>query len=113
MPDRSSRYLFDNNVFIAGVLRKWTKSMELIYRPLDSPVNVRRQGSRRAARKSPALGRGYPAPFVIKIIEVLKKIQNTIDWIYLLASAIASQSMRTSSKTLKSLITPEWLWGDK
>ena len=31
MPDRSSRYLLDNNVFIAAVKRKWTKSTELIY----------------------------------------------------------------------------------
>ena len=75
MPDRSTRYLLDNNVFIAEVLRKWTKSTELIYRPLDSPVDVRRQGSRRAARKSPALGRGYPAPFVTKILEFLRKLK--------------------------------------
>lgn len=31
MLDRSTRYLLDNDVFIAEVLRKWTKSTELIY----------------------------------------------------------------------------------
>ena len=40
MPDRSSRYLLDNNVFIAAVKRKWTKSTELIYYLLDSPAEL-------------------------------------------------------------------------
>ena len=40
MPDRSTRYLLDNNVFIAAVKRKWTKSTELIYYLLDSPVEL-------------------------------------------------------------------------
>jgi len=38
--DRSSRYLLDNTVFIAAVKRKWTKSTELIYHLLDSPVEL-------------------------------------------------------------------------
>ena len=40
MPDRSSRYLLDNNIFIAAVKHKWTKSTELIYHLLDSPVEL-------------------------------------------------------------------------
>ncbi len=40
MPDRSSRYLLDNTVFIAAVKRKWTKSTELIYYLLDRPVEL-------------------------------------------------------------------------
>ena len=40
MPDRSSRYLLDNTVFIAAVKRKWTKSTELIYYLLDSPAEL-------------------------------------------------------------------------
>ena len=40
MPDRSSRYLLDNTVFIAAVKRKWTKSTELIYHLLDSPAEL-------------------------------------------------------------------------
>ena len=40
MPDRSSRYLLDNTVFIAAVKRKWTKSTELIYNLLDSPAEL-------------------------------------------------------------------------
>lgn len=38
MPDRSSRYLLDSNVFIAAVKQEWTKSTELIYHLLDRPV---------------------------------------------------------------------------
>ena len=40
MPDRSSRYLLDNTVFIAAVKRKWTKSTELIYYLLDRSVEL-------------------------------------------------------------------------
>lgn len=40
MPARSSRYLFDNTVFIAAVKRKWAKSTELIYHLLDSPAEL-------------------------------------------------------------------------
>lgn len=40
MPARSSRYLLDNTVFIAAVKRRWTKSTELIYHLLDSPVEL-------------------------------------------------------------------------
>jgi len=40
LPDRSSRYLLDNTVFIAAVKRKWTKSTELIYHLLDSPAEL-------------------------------------------------------------------------
>ena len=54
MPDRSSRYLLDNNVFIAEVLRKWTKNMELIYRPLDSPSYA---GSRKTNKHAGDFGK--------------------------------------------------------
>jgi predicted nucleic acid-binding protein len=40
LPDRSTRYLLDNNVFIAAVKRKWTRSTELIYYLLDNPVEL-------------------------------------------------------------------------
>ena len=40
MPDRSSRYLLDNTIFIAAVKRKWTKSTELIYNLLDCPAEL-------------------------------------------------------------------------
>lgn len=40
MPERSSRYLLDNNVFIAAVKRGWTKSTELILYLLDSPAEL-------------------------------------------------------------------------
>jgi predicted nucleic acid-binding protein len=40
LPDRSSRYLLDNTVFIAAVKRKWTKSTQLIYHLLDSPAEL-------------------------------------------------------------------------
>jgi len=40
LPDRSSRYLLDNTVFIAAVKRKWTKSTELIYYLLDRPAEL-------------------------------------------------------------------------
>jgi predicted nucleic acid-binding protein len=40
LPDRSTRYLLDNNIFIAAVKRKWTRSTELIYYLLDNPVEL-------------------------------------------------------------------------
>jgi predicted nucleic acid-binding protein len=40
LPDRSSRYLLDSNVFIAAVKQEWTKSTELIYHLLDRPVEL-------------------------------------------------------------------------
>jgi len=40
LPDRSSRYLLDNTIFIAAVKRKWTKSTELIYNLLDCPAEL-------------------------------------------------------------------------
>lgn len=40
MPDRSSRYLLDSNVFIAAVKHEWTKSTELIYHLLNRPVEL-------------------------------------------------------------------------
>jgi predicted nucleic acid-binding protein len=40
LPEKSSRYLLDNTVFIAAVKRKWTKSTELIYYLLDSPAEL-------------------------------------------------------------------------
>ena len=40
LPARSSRYLLDNTVFIAAVKRRWTKSTELIYHLLDSPMEL-------------------------------------------------------------------------
>jgi predicted nucleic acid-binding protein len=40
LPVRSSRYLLDNNVFIAAVKRRWTKSTELIYHLLDSQAEL-------------------------------------------------------------------------
>jgi predicted nucleic acid-binding protein len=40
LPARSSRYLLDNNVFIAAVKRRWTKSTELIYYLLDSSAEL-------------------------------------------------------------------------
>ncbi len=40
MPDRNSRYLLDNTVFIAAVKRKWTKSAELVYHLLDSSAEL-------------------------------------------------------------------------
>jgi len=40
LPDKSSRYLLDNTVFIAAVKLKWTKSTQLIYHLLDSPAEL-------------------------------------------------------------------------
>lgn len=40
MPVRSSRYLLDNNVFIAAVKRGWTKSTELVYYLLDGKAEL-------------------------------------------------------------------------
>ncbi len=40
MPERCTRYLLDNTLFIAAVKRGWTKSTELIYNLLDSPVEL-------------------------------------------------------------------------
>ena len=40
MPERSSRYLLDSNVFIAAVKHEWTKSTELVYHLLDRPVEL-------------------------------------------------------------------------
>jgi predicted nucleic acid-binding protein len=40
LPEKSSRYLLDNTVFIAAVKRKWTKSTDLIYYLLDSPAEL-------------------------------------------------------------------------
>jgi predicted nucleic acid-binding protein len=40
LPVRSSRYLLDNNVFIAAVKGRWTKSTELIYHLLNSSAEL-------------------------------------------------------------------------
>jgi len=40
LPARSSRYLLDNNVFIAAVKRGWTKSTELVYHLLDGQAEL-------------------------------------------------------------------------
>lgn len=40
MPERCTRYLLDNTLFIAAVKKGWTKSTELVYTLLDSPVEL-------------------------------------------------------------------------
>lgn len=40
MPERCTRYLLDNTLFIAAVKKGWTKSTELVYNLLDSPVEL-------------------------------------------------------------------------
>lgn len=40
LPDRGSRYLLDNTVYIAAVKHKWTKSTELIFHLLNSSAEL-------------------------------------------------------------------------